>query len=159
LIFERPGVCQCQRLPLYRASSESVRSTSTRRLICVCGLPSALCMSSSPSNDVDTTWMPPVLPAFSSLHWDSVLSVLPPLTTQADLSRLTNVLKTLVEVNRQCWKGEDCDLSKGVKQGIVALPACTQHHTDLLELRVHPQPLFCIVKSFLPDPRLWGVQD
>ncbi|KAH9074842.1 hypothetical protein EDB83DRAFT_2353764 [Lactarius deliciosus] len=53
----------------------------------------------------------------------------------ADLSRLTNTLKTLVEVNGQCWKGDDCDLSQGVKQGVVALSAHTQRHTDLLELR------------------------
>lgn len=53
----------------------------------------------------------------------------------ADLSRLTNTLKTLVEVNGQCWKGDDCDLSQGVKQGVAALSAHTQRHTDLLELR------------------------
>lgn len=63
------------------------------------------------------------------------MSLLPPSTAQADLSRLTNTLKTLVEVNGQCWKG-DCDLSEGVKQGVVALSAHTQRHTDLLELRV-----------------------
>ena len=63
------------------------------------------------------------------------MSLLPPSTAQADLSRLTNTLKTLVEVNGQCWKG-DCDLSEGVKQGVVALSAHTQRHADLLELRV-----------------------
>jgi len=53
----------------------------------------------------------------------------------ADLSRLTNTLKTLAEVSGQCWKGEDCDLSEGVKQGIDAVSSHTQRHTDLLELR------------------------
>ena len=105
-------------------------------------------MSSSPSNDTDTIWTPPVLPAFSYLHRDPTLSLSPPSTAQADLSRLTNTLKTLVEVNGQCWKGEDCDLSEGVKQGIVALSAHTQRHTDLLELRVRHQPPFRIIKHF-----------
>jgi sorting nexin-8 len=96
-------------------------------------LPSALRISSSLSNDVDPIWTPP---AFASLHRDPALSLSPPSTAQADLSRLTNTLKTLVEVNGQCWKGEDCDLSEGVKQGIATLSAHTQRHTDLLELRV-----------------------
>jgi sorting nexin-8 len=119
-------------------------------------LPSALRMSSSLSNDTDTTWTPPVLPAFSSLHRDPTLSLSPLSTAQADLSRLTNTLKTLVEVNGQCWKGEDCDLSEGVKQGIVTLSAHTQRHTDLLEQRVRRQP-HC--NLFFPHPRLWGVLD
>jgi len=53
----------------------------------------------------------------------------------ADLSRLTNTLKTLVEMNGQCWKGQDCDLSEGVRQGISVVSAHTQRHADLLELR------------------------
>jgi hypothetical protein len=57
-------------------------------------------------------------------------------TAQADLSRLTNTLKTLVEMNVQCWKGQDCDLSEGVRQGINVVSAHTQRHADLLELRV-----------------------
>jgi hypothetical protein len=65
--------------------------------------------------------------AFSSF-WDP--------TAQADLSRLTNTLKTLVEMNVQCWKGQDCDLSEGVRQGINVVSAHTQRHADLLELRV-----------------------
>jgi len=52
------------------------------------------------------------------------------------LSRLTNTLKTLAEVNGQCWKGQDCDLSDGVTQGINVVSAHTQRHADLLELRV-----------------------
>jgi hypothetical protein len=109
-------------------------------------LPSALRISSSPSNDAEPIWTPRTFP---SLHRDPSLSLSPPSTAQADLSRLTNTLKTLVEVNGQCWKGEDCDLSEGVKQGIVALSAHTQRHTDLLELRVR-QPPFRTV-NFCPN--------
>jgi sorting nexin-8 len=66
-------------------------------------------------------------------------------TAQADLSRLTNTLKMLVEMNGQCWKGQDCDLSDGVRQGINVVSAHTQRHADLLELRVRLGP-----------PRLWS---
>ena len=126
-----------------KREAAAVRSTNTRpSLMPHLRLPSALRMSSSPSNDTDTTWTPPV---FSSLHRDPTLSLSPPSTAQADLSRLTNTLKTLVEVNGQCWKGDDCDLSEGVKQGIVALSAHTQRHTDLLEQRVRRSS---VVKTF-----------
>ncbi|KAH9995130.1 hypothetical protein BJV77DRAFT_992702 [Russula vinacea] len=46
----------------------------------------------------------------------------------ADLSRLTNTLKMLVE-------GQDCELSDGVRQGISVVSAHTQRHADLLEIR------------------------
>ena len=83
---------------------------------------------SSTSTSADAT---PRMPfAFAS-------SLSPPLSTaQADLSRMTNTLKTLVEVNGQCWKGPDCDLSDGVRQGVSVVSAHTQRHADLLELRV-----------------------
>ena len=87
--------------------------------------------------------MPLGFPAFAS-------SLSPPLSTaQADLSRLTNTLKTLVEMNAQCWKGPDCDLSEGVRQGINVVSAHTQRHTDLLELRVCDSP--ALIVAFCPD--------
>ena len=81
--------------------------------------------------------MPRGLPAaFSSSSRDPALSLWSLSTAQADLSRLTNTLKTLAEVNGQCWKGPDCDLSEGVRQGIDVVAAHTQRQADLLELRV-----------------------
>ncbi len=95
-----------------------------------------------------TTRMPLGLPAaFSSSSRDSALSLSSLSTPQADLSRLTNTLKTLAEVNGQCWKGQDCDLSDGVRQGISAVAAHTQRQADLLELRV------CVFFYALPPPR------
>ena len=55
---------------------------------------------------------------------------------QADLSRLTNTVKSLVEVNERCWRGEDCDLCNGVRQGLGAVSNHTQRHADALEQRV-----------------------
>ncbi|RDX48205.1 hypothetical protein OH76DRAFT_1405121 [Lentinus brumalis] len=54
---------------------------------------------------------------------------------QADLSRLTNTVKSLVEVNERCWRGEDCELCAGVRQGLVHVSAHTQRHADALEHR------------------------
>lgn len=56
---------------------------------------------------------------------------------QADLSRLTNALKVLVEVNQPlCWRGDDCDLSGGVKQGIVHVSDHLQVQADIVDQRV-----------------------
>ncbi|KAH9888980.1 hypothetical protein C8Q73DRAFT_654734 [Cubamyces lactineus] len=54
---------------------------------------------------------------------------------QADLSRLTNTVKSLVEVNERCWRGEDCDLCNGVRHGMGAVSNHTQRHADALEHR------------------------
>ncbi|KAI0953925.1 hypothetical protein AcV7_007318 [Taiwanofungus camphoratus] len=53
----------------------------------------------------------------------------------ADLSRLTNTVKSLVEVNERCWRGEGCELCGGVRQGLVEMAAHTQKHSDALEHR------------------------
>ncbi|KAI8974512.1 hypothetical protein BD414DRAFT_424283 [Trametes punicea] len=57
------------------------------------------------------------------------------LNEQADLSRLTNTVRSLVEVNERCWRGEDCELCAGVRQGLSAVSDHTQRHADALEHR------------------------
>ncbi|KAI0644230.1 hypothetical protein C8Q79DRAFT_134931 [Trametes meyenii] len=54
---------------------------------------------------------------------------------QADLSRLTNTFKSLVEVNERCWRGEDCELCAGVRLGLGRVSDHTQRHADALEHR------------------------
>ncbi|KAH9847569.1 hypothetical protein C2E23DRAFT_847870 [Lenzites betulinus] len=54
---------------------------------------------------------------------------------QADLSRLTNTMKSLVEVNERCWRGEDCELCAGVRQGLGHVSTHTQRQADTLEHR------------------------
>ncbi|KAI0774781.1 hypothetical protein BD413DRAFT_536392 [Trametes elegans] len=58
-----------------------------------------------------------------------------PLDGQADLSRLTNTIKSLVEVNNRCWRGEDCELCAGVRQGLSYASDHTQRQADALEHR------------------------
>ena len=55
---------------------------------------------------------------------------------QADLARLTNTMKSLVEGNERCWRGEDCELCAGVRQGLAHVSTHTQRHADALEHRV-----------------------
>ncbi|KAG1767166.1 hypothetical protein EV702DRAFT_1147692 [Suillus placidus] len=55
---------------------------------------------------------------------------------QADLARLTNVLRAVVEVNERCWRGDECELCDGVRQGIAQVASHTQQQSDLLEQRV-----------------------
>ncbi|KAF8216506.1 hypothetical protein K438DRAFT_1657825 [Mycena galopus ATCC 62051] len=54
---------------------------------------------------------------------------------QGDMARLTNTLRAVVEVNEQCWRGDDCELSSGVRVGLQAVAAHTQRSSELSELR------------------------
>jgi hypothetical protein len=124
-----------------KREAAAVRSTSTRpSFMPHLHLPPVLRISSplSVSTTTDAAAAAPLglTAAFSSSSRDPALSLSPLSTAQADLSRLTNTLKMLVEVNGQCWKGQDCDLSDGVRQGISVVSAHTQRHADLLEIRV-----------------------
>ena len=55
---------------------------------------------------------------------------------QGDLARLTNTLRAVVEVGEPCWRGDDCELSNGVRSGLEQLAAHSQRHSELSELRV-----------------------
>lgn len=55
---------------------------------------------------------------------------------QADTARLTNALKVVVEVNAKCWRGDECELCAGVRQGISNVAQHTRQHGDALEHRV-----------------------
>ena len=61
---------------------------------------------------------------------------------QADLARLTNALRVVVEVNQRCWRGDDCELCDGVRHGVGRIAEHTQQQSDLLEQRVRPSLFF-----------------
>jgi sorting nexin-8 len=70
---------------------------------------------------------------------DSIFGGFQPLeldVDQGDMARLTNTLRAVVEVNEQCWRGDDCELSSGVRVGLQAVAAHTQRSSELSELRV-----------------------
>ncbi|KAF5383512.1 hypothetical protein D9615_003614 [Tricholomella constricta] len=54
---------------------------------------------------------------------------------QGDLARLTNTLRAVIEVNEHCWRGDDCELSNGVRVGLEQVAAHTQRHSELSEAR------------------------
>ncbi|KAJ7890524.1 hypothetical protein B0H14DRAFT_3081669 [Mycena olivaceomarginata] len=69
---------------------------------------------------------------------DSIFGGFQPLeldVDQGDMARLTNTLRAVVEVNEQCWRGDDCELSSGVRVGLQAVAAHTQRSSELSELR------------------------
>ncbi|KAJ7442301.1 hypothetical protein FB451DRAFT_1297735, partial [Mycena latifolia] len=81
-----------------------------------------------------------VAPMFASLlvvpNMDSIFGVNPePDTDQGDMARLTNTLRAVVEVNEQCWRGDDCELATGVRLGLQQVAAHAQRHSELSELR------------------------
>ncbi|KAF8202327.1 hypothetical protein BJ912DRAFT_1037941 [Pholiota molesta] len=55
--------------------------------------------------------------------------------TQGDLARLTNTLRAVIEVNETCWRGDDCELSNGVRAGLSQVAAHTQRHSEISEIR------------------------
>ncbi|KAF7308565.1 Sorting nexin [Mycena chlorophos] len=90
-------------------------------------LPMFASTSSLPSSDSASTL---------SAMWDSI-TFLPHTVEpeQSDMARLTNTLRAVVEVNEQCWRGDDCELSSGVRGGLQQVAAHAQRHSELSELR------------------------
>ncbi|KAH7926033.1 hypothetical protein BV22DRAFT_1194706 [Leucogyrophana mollusca] len=89
--------------------------------------------SSSPSLEFSG----PAISSGSSIlsHGGSIHSDGNAFDDQADLARLTNVLRVVVEVNERCWRGDDCELCDGVRQGLGHVAVHTQRQSDLLEQR------------------------
>ncbi|THU87977.1 hypothetical protein K435DRAFT_730276 [Dendrothele bispora CBS 962.96] len=54
---------------------------------------------------------------------------------QSDLSRLTNTLRAVIEVGDPCWRGDECELSAGVRLGLGHVAAHCQRHSEISELR------------------------
>lgn len=55
---------------------------------------------------------------------------------QGDLARLTNTLRAVIEISETCWRGDDCELSNGVRSGLAQVAAHTQRHSEIAEMRV-----------------------
>ena len=58
------------------------------------------------------------------------------LSGQSDLSRLTNTLRAVMEVNERCWRGDECELSNGVRLGLEQVAEHSQQHSEISEVRV-----------------------
>lgn len=55
---------------------------------------------------------------------------------QGDLSRLTNTVRAVIEVNDPCWRGDECELSSGVRTGLEQIAIHCQRHSEISENRV-----------------------
>ncbi|KAG5353549.1 Sorting nexin MVP1 [Termitomyces sp. T112] len=53
-----------------------------------------------------------------------------------DLTRLTNTLRAVIEVNERCWRGDECELSNGVRLGLEQVANYAQRHSELSESRI-----------------------
>ncbi|TFK73756.1 hypothetical protein BDN72DRAFT_886694 [Pluteus cervinus] len=54
---------------------------------------------------------------------------------QGDMSRLTNTLRAVVEVNERCWRGDECELSNGVRGGLQQMAAHALRYSEISEMR------------------------
>ena len=52
------------------------------------------------------------------------------------MSRMTNTLRAVVEVNETCWRGDNCDLSLGVRTGLQQAAEYAHRFSEISEVRV-----------------------
>ena len=95
----------------------------------------------SPSSTYSSLPGPPVVaPSMSASLSASFLGFntpsIGPADAQGDLARLTNTLRAVIEVTETCWRGDDCELSNGVRAGLGQVAAHSQRHSEIAEIRV-----------------------
>ncbi|KAJ7115998.1 hypothetical protein C8R44DRAFT_628551 [Mycena epipterygia] len=112
----RPGYLQAHfTLPIFSSSALSSTTPSSSSTVSVAPTFASLLAVSN-------------MDSFFGLHSESD-------DDQGDMARLTNTLRAVVEVNEQCWRGDDCELATGVRLGLQQVAAHTQRHSELSELR------------------------
>lgn len=62
--------------------------------------------------------------------------IIEPPPPQGDLARLTNTIRATTETSSPCWRGDDCELSNGVRVGLNIVADHTQRHSEVSEARV-----------------------
>ncbi|KAI0705182.1 hypothetical protein BC835DRAFT_1314811 [Cytidiella melzeri] len=129
LIEQWQKICILTERMIKRREAAAVRASSPRRTF----LPSHFSLPATFALSDDA------LPGDNASMASSVFSGLmhPGLHVQqqADTSRLANALKVLVEVNQRCWRGDECELCLGVRQGISSVALHSERHGDALEQR------------------------
>ncbi|KAL0564393.1 Sorting nexin mvp1, partial [Marasmius crinis-equi] len=58
-----------------------------------------------------------------------------PIVEQGDLSRLTNSLRSVVEITDPCWRADECELASGVRIGLGHVASHCQRQSELAEQR------------------------
>lgn len=138
LIDQWQRICLLSEKIIKRREAAAVRGPKFRRpflathtaLSLSASAPASPTLSSNSSIQSPTPSITSFMDLFSPTHFDA------PLGIQGDLARLTNTIRTVAEVNEHCWRGDECELSNGVRMGLEQVAAHCQRHTELSELRV-----------------------
>ncbi|KAJ4469550.1 hypothetical protein J3R30DRAFT_3550973 [Lentinula aciculospora] len=126
--FRRPFI-PAHLLPLLHSSSSHQRSLSDSSSIASSAAFSASGISATSNLSQSTT--------LNNSMVGSLLRVVDvdPLGLQGDLSRLTNTLRAVIEVGEPCWRGDECELSSGVRTGLEQVASHCQRHSEISENR------------------------
>ena len=130
LIEHWQRICILSERVIKRREAAAVRKTALRQAF----LPTHFAlpdMEPSPSTSSTDSMTGSLTASFLGFKSDSL-----PTGGQGDLARLTNVLRAVVEVNETCWRGDDCELSNGVRAGLNQVAAHTQRHSEIADIRV-----------------------
>lgn len=103
----------------------------------------------SPSSTISSLPGSPTSAMSNSLSGSILGLSIPPPTTenQGDMARLTNTLRAIIEVGEPCWRGDDCELSNGVRTGLAQVSDYTQRQAELSENRVRLNSRLSIVMT------------
>ena len=71
---------------------------------------------------------------------------------QGDLTRMTNTLRVVIEASEHPWRGDDCELSNGVRLGLGSVAHHVQNFADLSEQRVRASLVGRYLFSGFPLP-------
>jgi len=143
LIEQWQRICILAERIIKRREAAAVRSPALRRAF----LPTHFTLpdlspssSTAPLSGSSTSMTGSLTQSFLGLD----ISGLTETDSQGDLSRLTNTLRSVVEVNETCWRGDDCELSNGVRSGLGQLADHTQRHSEISEIRVRHGFVFVV---------------
>ena len=147
LIEHWQRICILSERVIKRREAAAVRKTALRQAF----LPTHFAlpdMEPSPSTSSTDSMTGSLTASFLGFKPD------PPPIGQGDLARLTNALRAVVEVNETCWRGDDCELSNGVRAGLNQVAAHTQRHSEIADIRVRKPSFLLIVVYPLLRPGL-----
>ncbi|KAF4611281.1 hypothetical protein D9613_007057 [Agrocybe pediades] len=135
LIEQWQRICILAERIIKRREAAAVRTQALRRAF----LPTHFTLPElSPSSTTSNLPGSPTAPSMTGSLTQSFLGFntsIPVNDNQGDLARLTNTLRVVMETNETCWRGDDCELSNGVRSGLGHLAAHTQRHSEISELR------------------------
>ncbi|KAL0953785.1 hypothetical protein HGRIS_004969 [Hohenbuehelia grisea] len=143
LIEQWQRICILAERIIKRREAAAVRTTSFFAPVLTLASRDAYARSSAPSNLSSSVasprssvrGLPPNPPSSMTSSWlpsfaDNSLNA-----SQGDLSRITNTLRAVIEVMEHPWRGDDDELSNGVRSGLEQVAQHCMTHSELCETR------------------------